>query len=309
MSVLQKMVRGKAMESIQLSEGKIRIGRSESSHLRLTPAAASKFHATIECLKSHCEVTDLNSRNGTFVNGIRINRCHRLRHGDTLDFAGATFVYLDSALESDDDSFSSSGSGLANPLKVVAPLPDSLDPEQSIRRRIVQVGDVVSCDDLAEFPGIDGPRVIAALDIHDLPLATWNPGDSTRSISHVLRLTKAMTAFHEHLRINEVLQVLLELFSAASHALIAIDDASVGGFRITAAVARQDGDGVFLCHPLVHRSVTNGEGLLVTDQTCQGVIQLQANDPCRPFSEPDLQRLAVLSHVLGAALPEFRHFA
>ena len=40
-----------------------------------------------------------------------------------------------------------------------------------------------------------------------------------------------------------------------------------------------------------------------------GGIQLQANDSGRPFSEPNLQRLAVLSPILGATLPGFRHLA
>ena len=336
MAVLQKMVRGKPEEVFPLSRGTIRIGRSERNNLLLTPAAASKSHATIECFETHCEVSDLNSRNGTYVNGIRIEGTQRLRHGDTLYFAGATYVFLDS--EASDETFDSSGHFLRNPLKVHTPLPDNLDPEQSIRRKIVRTGDIVSPGDLVEFPGIVGPRVIAAIDMHDLPLASWSYTDSTRKISHVLRLTQAIIAFHEHQRINDVLQVLLDLYSAASHALIAIRDESVEDLRIVAAVSRQEGDEVFLCHPLVRRSVTGCEGLLVTDhwrndpnvrpkltelnrqsllcvpipgtdRTCHGVIQLQANDPSRPFSEPDLERLAGLSPVQEASLPGFRHLA
>lgn len=337
MAVLQRMVRGKTQEFVELSPGTIRIGRSEENEIRLTALATSKLHGTIECFESHCEVTDLDSRNGTFVNGIRIYRKHHLRDGEILDFAGETFVYLDSAMGSD-ESLGSSISRPANPPKVLTPLPDNLEPEQSIRRKVVRTGDVVSCHDLKGSPGIDGPRVIAAMNMYDLPLATWNYADSTRKIAHVLRLTQAIIAFHEHRRINDVLQVLLDLFAAASHVILAIDDESVDGFRIIAAVSRPDGDAVFLCHSLMHRSVTDCEGLLVTDhwrndpntrpkltelnrqsllcmpipgpdQTCQGVIQLQANDPGRPFSEHDLQRLAVLSYVLGATLPGFRHLA
>ena len=336
MAFLQKMVRGNPEEIFPLARGTIRIGRSESSNLLLTPAAASKSHATIECFESHCEVSDLNSRNGTYVNGIRIEGSQRLRHGDTLYFAGATYVYLDS--EADEETLDSSGSQLRNPLKVHTLLHENLDPEQSIPRKIVRTGDVVSPGELIEFPGIVGPRVIAALDMHNLSLASWSYTDSTRKISHVLRLTQAIIAFHEHRRINDVLQVLLDLYSVASHALIAIRDESVEDLRIIAAVSRQDGDEVFLCHPLVRRSVTACEGLLVTDhwrnnpnakpkltelnrqsllcvpipgsdRSCHGVIQLQANDPGRPFSESDLERLAVLSHVLGATLPGFRHLA
>ena len=165
MAFLQKMVRGNPEEIFPLARGTIRIGRSESSNLLLTPAAASKSHATIECFESHCEVSDLNSRNGTYVNGIRIEGSQRLRHGDTLYFAGATYFYLDS--EADEETLDSSGSQLRNPLKVHTLLHENLDPEQSIPRKIVRTGDVVSPGELIEFPGIVGPRVIAALDMHN----------------------------------------------------------------------------------------------------------------------------------------------
>lgn len=335
MAVLQIVVPSEAKEFIQLSRGTIRIGRSEDSDIRLTTAASSKSHATLECFGSHCLVTDLRSRNGTIVNGIRINQGHKLKDGDVLDFGGTKFVFLDQAMESD-GALGSSNSRPANPSKVLTPLPDSLDPERSIHRTIVRTGDVVSSHDLHQSRGIDGPRVIATINMHDLPLATWDIKDSTRKISYVIRLTESIVAFHQHGRIDDVVHVLLELFPAASHAIIGIDDTSVDGLSIIAAVSRIDDDVVFLCYPLMHRSVTDGEGLLVTDhwrndpntrpkltelnrqsllcvpvpgpdQTCQGVIQLQASDPGRPFSPQDLERLAVLSHVLGAALPGFRH--
>ena len=85
MAVLQIVVPSEAKEFIQLSQGTIRIGRSEDSDIRLTTAASSKSHATLECFGSHCLVTDLRSRNGTIVNGIRINQGHKLKDGDVLE--------------------------------------------------------------------------------------------------------------------------------------------------------------------------------------------------------------------------------
>ena len=338
MAVLQRIVLGKLKEVYQLPLGTTRIGRGTGNQLLLTPAAASKLHAQIECFEDRCEISDLESRNGTLVNGIRIARGHQLQHGDKLDFAGATFVYLESMGSDEEDSLGLSSNVFLQPLKIHTPLPDDLDPEQSIRRKIVRAGDLVSPDDLKEFPQIEGPRVIAAIDMHNLPIANWNQVDSTRKVSHILRLTQAIIAYHEHHRINDVLDVLLEFFPAASHALIAIEGESADGFRILAAVSRQEGDAVFLCHPLVRRAVTDCEGLLVTDhwrnkpnsepkltelnrqsllcvpipgpvRTCPGAIQLQANNSSRPFCDADLQRLVVLSYILGATLPGFRHFA
>jgi hypothetical protein len=343
MAVLQKIVLGKVKEVFPLSPGTTRIGRGNGNELLLTPAAASKAHARIECFEDHCEISDLDSRNGTLVNGVRISSGYRLQHGDRLDFAGAKFVYLESEakgsqLEDDEDSLGLSSNVFLNPLKIHTPMPDDHDPEQSIRRKIVRAGDFVSPDDLMEFPRIEGPRVIATVDMHALPVASWNHEDSARKVSHILRLTQAIIAYSDHQRINDVLEIMLEFFPAASHALVAIEGETADGFRIMGAVSRQNGDAVFLCHPLVRRAVTDCEGLLVTDhwrnepnsqpkltdlnrqwllcvpipgpvRTCRGAIQLQANDPSRPFSDTDLQRLAILSFILGATLPGFRHLA
>ena len=313
MPFLQKMVRGKAKDVVRLPHGTIRVGRAEGNDVLLTAAAASKLHASIQCSETHTEVKDLDSRNGTLVNGIRIRNSKRLRHRDILEFAGATYVYLETDPEADDDSSGSSYEVGRNALKLMTPLPDDDDPEQSIRRKIVRTGDVVSPEELVEHPGIEGPRVVASLDLHDLPLGTWSGADSTRKLSHVVRLSQAIIDSPAADRMDFVLQKLLELFSAASHALIAIDEESSDGFRIIATNSREDGDAVFLCHPLVRRSVSACEGLLVTDhwrkdpnekpkisdlsrqsllcmpipgpdKTCQGVIQMQANDPRRPFN-------------------------
>lgn len=338
MPFLKKMVRGKAKDIVRLQHGTIRIGRAEGSDVLLTASAASKFHASIECCETHTEVKDLDSRNGTLVNGIRIKTSRRLQHRDVLEFAGATYIYLEAELDVDDDSSGAFYDLDRNALKMMTPLPDEVDLEQSVRRKLVRTGDVVSPEELVEHPGIEGPRVVASLDLHDLPLGTWSGADATRKLSHVVRLSQAIINAPEANRIEFVLPSLLDLFSAASHALIAMSEESSDGFRILATNSRENADAVFLCHPLMRRSVSECEGLLVTDhwrndrnakpkisdlnrqsllcmaipgpnQTCQGVIQMQANDPRHPFNEQDLQRLAVLSHILAATLPGFRHLA
>jgi hypothetical protein len=173
MPFLQKMVRGKARDVILLPHGTIQVGRAEGSDVLLTAAAASKSHASIQCCETHTEVKDLDSRNGTLVNGIRITSSKRLRHRDILEFAGATYIYLESEPDADDDSSNSSSYDIGrDALKMMAPLPDDVDPEVSIRRKIVRAGDVVSPQELVEHPGIEGPRVVASLDLRDLPLGT-----------------------------------------------------------------------------------------------------------------------------------------
>ncbi len=69
------------------------IGREEANELRLRESAVSRRHCTVEASGSQYQVSDLDSRNGTFVNGIPVKR-KILEHGDTIQIGKAEFVFL-----------------------------------------------------------------------------------------------------------------------------------------------------------------------------------------------------------------------
>ena len=331
MSKLQIIVNGKMGEVTELQAGVTHIGRGDGNFILLKTGASSKKHARIEFVDSDWIVTDLGSRNGTHVNNVRIER-HPLRHGDVIDFGGTRYKFL---TEPDNDSSIGFGSdGILVPHKVMSSIPPFLDDNLSIRRSTVRTGDLVCSSELKEGPDIDEARVIAALNVHNLPLASWDYIESARKLSHVLRLTQAIVTYQEHQQIEKVLRVFLDLFAAASSSVLALAHDLTEGCRIVAAVSRQDGDPVYLCHPLLRRSMAKSEGLLVTDHwrneandrpklteltqqsllcvavpgadgSCQGVIQLQASDPGSPFSVSDLERLAVLAHVVSVSISGF----
>ncbi|MCA0454310.1 MAG: FHA domain-containing protein [Chloroflexi bacterium] len=52
----------------------------------------SRVHAVIDCTRTGLHVTDLDSRNGTFVNGEKVHpyNAHILRHGDTIRLGSLT---------------------------------------------------------------------------------------------------------------------------------------------------------------------------------------------------------------------------
>ena len=64
-------------------DGRIMIGRSEDSDLRLDSEFVSRHHALLFCTPGHTYVEDLNSFNGTIVNGRSVTRC-RIRPDDTI---------------------------------------------------------------------------------------------------------------------------------------------------------------------------------------------------------------------------------
>lgn len=73
------------------------IGRDETAELTIAVGGVSRRHATIEHRRDGYWVIDLDSRNGTFVNGTPVDTGPtRLQDGDTIVLGGAvTLVFRD----------------------------------------------------------------------------------------------------------------------------------------------------------------------------------------------------------------------
>ena len=74
--------RGETAKRHQL-EGEMTIGR-EATDILLTDEQASRRHALIRVSNGQVELSDLDSANGTEVNGVRITSTVALGHGDTI---------------------------------------------------------------------------------------------------------------------------------------------------------------------------------------------------------------------------------
>jgi transcriptional regulator with GAF, ATPase, and Fis domain len=78
----------------QLIDGQISIGRSDVNQLCLPmDPAVSRRHCTIEQVDERYELADLDSHNGTFVNGIPV-RHKVIDHGDTIRVGHSEFLFL-----------------------------------------------------------------------------------------------------------------------------------------------------------------------------------------------------------------------
>ena len=84
------------------AEGSIVLGRSQSCDITLDTPDASRRHAEIASAGAGYVVRDLESTNGTFVNGHRI-REHRLQPGDRIGIGRLVIVFcqVDAGLEGD----------------------------------------------------------------------------------------------------------------------------------------------------------------------------------------------------------------
>jgi len=74
---------------IELSDGEVTLGRSRTSTVRLEHESVSRSHALLTFDRGEAIVKDLNSSNGTFVGGKRIQRETRLVNGDRLQLGAA----------------------------------------------------------------------------------------------------------------------------------------------------------------------------------------------------------------------------
>ena len=80
-----------AVRCIGVGPAAIVVGRSRSCDLLLKSKAASARHAQVWLDGQTPYVRDLDSSNGVFVNGRRIDGCAALSAGDQVQFADATF--------------------------------------------------------------------------------------------------------------------------------------------------------------------------------------------------------------------------
>lgn len=80
-------------ESYRLSGAKLTLGRDTSNSVQIGDATVSKKHCAIEVVNGAFELVDLDSHNGTFVNGIPVKR-RPLAHGDVIRLGQSELLFL-----------------------------------------------------------------------------------------------------------------------------------------------------------------------------------------------------------------------
>jgi len=78
----------------ELSDKDVRIGRDAENNLRLADRAISRFHARITRRGGAWYVCDLDSHNGTLVNGERVRR-RKLEHADEIRVGNVLLMFLE----------------------------------------------------------------------------------------------------------------------------------------------------------------------------------------------------------------------
>lgn len=105
--------------------GESSIGRSSASLVRLEERAASHVHAKLMLSSRGCFVADMESTNGTFVNGQRIQQTVELHAGDVIRCGTTNLGFLTDA-EDDEQHTRAMARLTGSPLALTAPPPGAL---------------------------------------------------------------------------------------------------------------------------------------------------------------------------------------
>jgi catechol 2,3-dioxygenase-like lactoylglutathione lyase family enzyme len=79
-------------QRLQIGEDPVIIGRLESCTVVVEDASVSRQHAELRRVEDAIVLVDLNSTNGTRVNGMRVST-HELADGDQIEVGTARFVF------------------------------------------------------------------------------------------------------------------------------------------------------------------------------------------------------------------------
>lgn len=86
--------RPEGAELVTLDATRVTVGRASSNDVALdADTKASRLHAVLERLPAGWCIRDLSSRNGTFVNGSRIDRDRPLQPGDEIRVGNTRLIF------------------------------------------------------------------------------------------------------------------------------------------------------------------------------------------------------------------------
>ena len=95
---------GQTLAEYNMSKERYTIGRLPDNDIRIDNAAVSGHHALVINILNDSFLEDLNSTNGTYVNG-KIVKKHALQHGDVITVGHHALRFVDGETEEEQDEF------------------------------------------------------------------------------------------------------------------------------------------------------------------------------------------------------------
>ncbi|HWJ06002.1 MAG TPA: FHA domain-containing protein [Steroidobacteraceae bacterium] len=95
---------GQTLAEYNMSKERYTVGRLPDNDIRIDNPAVSGHHALVINILNDSFLEDLNSTNGTYVNG-KIIKKHALQHGDVITIGHHALRFVDSETEESQDEF------------------------------------------------------------------------------------------------------------------------------------------------------------------------------------------------------------
>ncbi|MDX2041956.1 MAG: DUF3616 domain-containing protein [Acidobacteriota bacterium] len=92
-ATLHILMRDGSVVERDLNAEETKIGKAPQNDIILPDASVSSTHAMISLADNGFTISDLGSRNGTFVNDIRVNDSRKLDHGDLIKMGHCTITF------------------------------------------------------------------------------------------------------------------------------------------------------------------------------------------------------------------------
>lgn len=104
MSKLILSLEGQVIREIELNKERVTIGRKPHNDIQIENLAVSGEHATITTILNDSFLEDLDSTNGTLVNGSQVKK-HVLQNGDVIEIGKFRLEYLNPQASQDAPDF------------------------------------------------------------------------------------------------------------------------------------------------------------------------------------------------------------
>ena len=281
-----------------LEKDRITIGRSRDNDVFLPDQWLSRTHAAVRGDEGSFFVEDLGSKNGTLINGRKLEGEHQLRHGDVITLGEHTLTYSEEeSADPLDDEPAGTQIFSAAELQMAAERGDKADPEALARQNRVlgilsqaarALLDHRPLDEVFEqvldfvFEAVPTER--AAILLVDGP--TQKPvikASRSKRGEAIARVSRSIARRVVDQRVSVILPNVME-----DAALKAQESILSSGIRSA------------LCAPLWYTS-SKGE-----DDRVIGLIYLDSLMSAQPYTEDDLQVLTALSHIAAAKIENVR---
>jgi len=299
------VIAGPLKDSVyELGEGEeLSVGRDSSNRVRLADSALSRRHCVIRREGERVLLTDLESLNGTFVNGRPV-REHTLADGDQIAVGDSRLVFLSRDV--------GAAPAASNPVRVSD---RDMTAHTTLRLKV---------DDALYLRPESGAGRAPAL------------ADMARDLALLIRVSTSVNSVRDTEGLQrELLRLVFEAVPAERGAILLVgDDGHVvsefglergvdrgGAVEVSRTVVRQvlEEGSALLASDLIEGTLDTSESLraarlssllcapLVLYGRALGVVYLTAANPSTRFDEEHLQLVTVISRLAAVALNNARH--